>query len=101
MRAVDASDVTAITDFQTTCWRLAYRGVLSQAYLYRADVADRERRCSERLVSGTRQIALAEIDSAVVGVVGWGLADVDDVPALEPMSLPVAADQRGTGLAGN
>jgi hypothetical protein len=40
VRAVDASDVTAIADFQTTCWREAYRGVVSQAYLDRVDVAE-------------------------------------------------------------
>jgi len=43
------------------------------------DVAHRECRWSARLVSG-REIALAEIGSAVVGVVSWGLADVDDAP---------------------
>ena len=32
-------------------------------------------------------------------MVSWGLADVDDVPALELMSLYVDADQRGAGLA--
>jgi len=100
VRAVAASDVTAIADFQTRCWREAYRGVVSQAYLDRVDVADRERRWSERLASGTRRIVLAEIGATVVGVVNWGLADVDDVPALELMSLYVDADHRGTGLAG-
>lgn len=61
VRAVDASDVTAIADFQTTWWREAYRGVVSQAYLDLVDVADRECRWSERLASGTRRIVLAEV----------------------------------------
>jgi hypothetical protein len=72
VRPVDASDVTAIADFQTTCWREAYRGVVSQAYLDRVDVADRERRWSERLASGIRRIVLAELGATVVGVVSWG-----------------------------
>jgi GNAT superfamily N-acetyltransferase len=99
VRAVTASDVPSIADFQTTCWREAYRGVVPQEYLDRVGVEDRERRWGERLASGTRHIALAEIGTAVVGVISWGLADVDDAPALELMSLYVAADQRGTGLA--
>jgi GNAT superfamily N-acetyltransferase len=99
VRAVSDSDVPAIADFQTTCWREAYRGVVPQEYLDRVGVEDRERRWGDRLASGTRRIALAEIGSDIVGVVSWGLADVDDAPALELMSLYVAADQRGTGLA--
>jgi GNAT superfamily N-acetyltransferase len=99
VRAASASDVTAIAEFQTTCWSDAYRGVVPQAYLDRVGVADRERRWSERLDSGTRRIALAETGASVVGVVSWGLADVEDAPALELMSLYVAVDHRGTGLA--
>jgi GNAT superfamily N-acetyltransferase len=99
VREVTDSDVTAIAEFQTTCWREAYRGVVPQAYLDRVGVADRERRWSERLDSGTRRIALAEAGSSVIGVVSWGLADVEDAPALELMSLYVAANHRGTGIA--
>jgi len=99
VREVRAGDVPAIAEFQTTCWREAYRGVVPQEYLDRVGVEDRELRWGERLASGCRRIALAEIGSDIVGVVSWGLADVDDAPALELMSLYVAADQRGTGLA--
>ena len=99
VRAVTAGDVPAIADFQTTCWREAYRGVVPQEYLDRVGVQDRERRWGERLASGSRHIAVAEIGSAIVGVVSWGLSDVDDAPALELMSLYVAAEHRGTGLA--
>ena len=99
VRAVTAGDVPAIADFQTTCWREAYRGVVPQEYLDRVGVEDRERRWGERVESGSRHIALAEIGSDIVGVVSWGLSDVDDAPALELMSRYVAAGQRGTGLA--
>jgi GNAT superfamily N-acetyltransferase len=99
VRAATRRDVAAIAAFQTRCWGEAYRGLVSAAYLDRVSVADRQRRWHERLVSGARQIELAEIDTEIVGVVSWGLTDVDGAPPLELMSLYVAADQRGSGLA--
>jgi GNAT superfamily N-acetyltransferase len=85
--------VLAIAEFQTTCWREAYRGLVPQDYLDRVSTADRERRWRQRLVTREREIALAESAAAVVGVVSWA------APPLELKSLYVAADHRGTGLA--
>jgi GNAT superfamily N-acetyltransferase len=73
--------------------------VVAQTYLDAVSAADRESRWRDRLASGARRIVLAEIGSVVVGVVSWGLTDVEDAPALELKSLYVAADQRGSGLA--
>jgi ribosomal protein S18 acetylase RimI-like enzyme len=99
LRRASVSDVRSIAEFHTACWREAYRGLVPQAYLDRVGVDDREGRWRDRLLSGARQVALAEEGAAVVGVVSWGQSDADDVPALELKSLYVAAGQRGSGVA--
>ena len=81
VRASAAPDLPAIAEFQTACWREAYRGVVPQEYLDRITVADREARWGERLVSGARHVAVAELGEPVVGVASWGLSDVTDVPS--------------------
>jgi hypothetical protein len=64
--------VGAITEFQAECWREAYRDLVPQGYVDRVSVEDREVCWRDRLVSGSRKIALAESGNAVVGVVSWG-----------------------------
>ncbi|MBJ7601846.1 MAG: hypothetical protein JF888_01400 [Candidatus Dormibacteraeota bacterium] len=59
----------AIVKFETECWQEAYRGIVPRAYLERASEAAREVRWRERLLARARQIALAELDKAVLGVV--------------------------------
>lgn len=66
------SDVASIAAFRTECWQEAYRDLVPREYLDRVSVEDREVRWHNRLVSGTRRIALAESGNAVVGVVSWG-----------------------------
>jgi hypothetical protein len=83
--------VGAITEFQAECWREAYRDLVPQGYVDRVSVEDREVRWRDRLVSGSRKIALAESGNAVIGVVSWGEPNASDAPALELMSLYVAA----------
>jgi len=99
LRPARPSDIRSIAEFQTDCWREAYRSLVPPAYLDRVSVEDREARWHDRLLSGARQIALAEVDGALVGVVSWGYSDTPDAPALELMSLYVAAEHRGTGVA--
>jgi GNAT superfamily N-acetyltransferase len=99
VREAAVADARAIAVFQTTCWREAYRNLVPQDYLNRVGVDEREQRWRHRLLSAERAVALAELDSAVVGVVSWGQTDVSDTPSLEVMSLYVAAAHRGTGLA--
>jgi GNAT superfamily N-acetyltransferase len=93
-----SADVAAIAEFQTECWREAYRGLVPQDYLDRVGVSDRAVRWRERLVDGTRQVVLAELER-VVGVVSWGRTGMVYLPVLELKSLYVDAAQRGTGLA--
>lgn len=98
VRRATVDDAGAVAEFQTGCWREAYRGLVPQAYLDRVTVADREVRWRQRLASGERLVALAEAGGGVIGVVSWGTADVPDVPPLELRSLYVAAGHRRTGL---
>ena len=72
LRPASLSDVGAITKFQAECWREAYRDLVPQGYVDRVSVEDREVRWRDRLVSGSRKIALAESGNAVIGVVSWG-----------------------------
>ena len=99
LRPASLSDVGAITKFQAECWREAYRDLVPQGYVDRVSVEDREVRWRDRLVSGSRKIALAESGNAVIGVVSWGEPNASDAPALELMSLYVAAGHRGSGVA--
>jgi len=72
---------------------------VSQAYLDRVGVIDREVRWRDRLVSGARTIALAESGTTLIGVVSWGQSASADAPALELKSLYVDAGHRGSGVA--
>jgi GNAT superfamily N-acetyltransferase len=100
LRPAVAADIRAIAEFQTRCWRQAYRGVVAQEYLDQIDADRREVNWRQRFISGSRQIALAEIDGALVGVVSWGWArDPDGAPPLELKSLYVDATQHGSGVA--
>jgi GNAT superfamily N-acetyltransferase len=100
LRPAEAADVRAIAEFQTRCWRQAYPGLVPQDYLDQLDVDRRETMWRRRLVSGSRRIALAEIDGDLVGVVSWGQArSNDDAPPLELKSLYVDAARHGSGVA--
>ena len=71
VRAARAQDAGAVAAFQTAVWREAYAGLVPQDYLDRVGVGERLERWAGRFATGSRQVALAEDDGAVVGVVGW------------------------------
>jgi len=99
VRRAALADAAAIATFQTECWREAYRGVVPQEYLDRVGVAEREVRWRDRLATGAREIALAEWDNLVVGVVSSTATGTREIAPVELASLYVAAAHRGTGLA--
>lgn len=103
IRPARASDVRAIAEFQTRCWRQAYQGLVPQDYLDRMDADRRTDRWRRRLSTGSRRIGVAESDgrpAELVGVVSWGpAAESEDAPALELKSLYVAASRHGSGIA--
>ena len=98
IRSATLADIQAIAEFQTACWREAYRGLVPDAYLDGVSVGDRAFRWRERLVSGSRQIAVGWAGEDVAGVVSWGPAE-DGEPALELKTLYVGEQHRGGGLA--
>ena len=88
-----------IAEFQTACWREAYRGLVPDSYLDRVTATDRQARWRSRLATGARQVALGHVGDALAGVVSWGACDEADAPERELMSLYVAGDYHGTGVA--
>lgn len=95
IRRAAPDDVEAIAEFQTTCWREAYAGLVPQDYLDRVTVTDRVRRWRHRLATGERQIALALAADSLVGVVSWSPTG----STTELQSLYVGAGHRGRGVA--
>jgi ribosomal protein S18 acetylase RimI-like enzyme len=100
IRSASAADVVAIAEFQTRCWRDAYAGLVPQAYLARVGVPEREARWLDRITTGSRDVALAELDGRVVGVVSWGTTPLPGAPARELKSLYVASAEQRRGLGG-
>ncbi len=97
IRRAQPSDVLAVAEFQTECWREAYRGVVPASYLAAIGTDERIQRWHTRLAPGGREVLIAWVDGQVGGVVSSGLTKGE--PRLEVMSLYVRADLRGTGLA--
>ena len=96
-RAAGYADVFSIAAFQTAVWNEAYRGMVSQDYLDRTTVADRELRWADRIES--RGILLAERDGELVGVASSRVRDDDRPgPRLELASLYVGNGMRSHGL---
>lgn len=94
-RIASVDDARAIAEFQTSCWRESYVGLVPQDYLDSVGAATRQRRWATRIFERHRTVLIAESDGAIVGVAAHGLRD----EVLELMSLYVAAGLRGSGLA--
>lgn len=91
------SDVVAIADFHTTCWREAYRGLVPDDYLDSVDARARERRWRQRIVAGERQVAVAWAGGLIAGVVSWATRTTTaEVPPLELTSLYVGRPSGAT-----
>ena len=99
-RPATVADARAIAEFQTETWNEAYAGLVRADYLERITVEVRLARWGGRLEAADRQILLAEQEGRVVAVTSFGpRRDAFDGPALELMSIYLAAEARGTGLA--
>lgn len=99
VRAATASDVRAIAEFQTVCWREAYEGLVPDSYLDRVDADAREARWLARAGTRTRNVAVGHVGSTLAGVVSWNMCAEPAVPPLELKSLYVGAAFYGTGVA--
>ena len=94
-RIASVDDARAIAEFQTSCWREAYVGLVPQDYLDSVGAATRQQRWTTRIFERQRTVLIAESDGAIVGVASHVLRE----EVLELMSLYVAAGLRGSGLA--
>lgn len=78
-------------------------GLVPSSYLERVGANEREARWRERLSTGDRFIAVAELASEIVGVISWGAAHESAMVGLESRlelkSLYLSAQMRGRGLA--
>ncbi|MFI2752115.1 GNAT family N-acetyltransferase [Cellulomonas sp. P22] len=99
VRAAVSSDVRAIAEFQTACWREAYLDLVPRSYLDGVDADAREMRWRERVVTGTRHVAVGRVAGSLAGVVSWGDSADSGIPPLELKSLYVAAAYHGTDVA--
>lgn len=93
-------DAWLVADFLTACWREDYAGIVPQEYLRAVGAQERVSRWRERLTTGSRLVALAELRGDLLGLVSWGAADEYGIgaPPLELKSLYVASGHRGSGL---
>jgi ribosomal protein S18 acetylase RimI-like enzyme len=98
VRPAILTDIEAIAAFQTSCWRESYRGLVPDEYLDHVTEADRAIRWRERLISGSREIAIGWAAAEIAGVVSWGNPE-DGSRLLELKSLYVDKNHRGSGLA--
>jgi GNAT superfamily N-acetyltransferase len=99
LRAVP-EHLDALVDCQTTCWREAYTGLVSDAYLYDPQRAARRHQRWARILSGERAAWVAPAGEQIVAVATSGPSrDEPADPPTELMTLYVRAAWHGTGLA--
>ncbi len=99
IREATPSDLEAIASLHTRSWRLAYRGMLSDAYLDGDLLADRRALWQQRFSTPTanQYIAVAEVDHAIVGLAcAFGDHDARWGTLLE--NIHVAPEHKGGGI---
>jgi len=100
VRPATVADAQAIGVCQRTCWRQAYRGLLSQEWLAAMDDAERAQMWRQALAESTApNLTVAEIDDRVIGFAAAGTSN-DDPPVrdLELYTLYVLDTEYGTGV---
>lgn len=99
LREATPYDLEAIASLHTRSWRLAYRGMLSDAYLDGDLLADRRALWQQRFSapSANQYIAVAEIDDAIVGLAcAFGDHDARWGTLLD--NIHVAPEYKGAGI---
>lgn len=72
IRRATVEDSLAIARMHISTWQHAYRGIVSQAYLDRLSVANRERMWVEVFERASWEILVAETAAEIVGFVSFG-----------------------------
>ena len=99
IRSATVDDTSAVAEFQTITWNEVYDGIVSADYNDRTTVDIRAARWHERIAGG-RSVLVAERDGRIMAVTSWGQRRDDRGGAdLELMSIYLAPEARGTGLA--
>ena len=99
IREGTVDDARAVAEFQTATWNEVYEGIVSAEYNSGTTVEKRAARWAQRL-AGERAVLVAEHEGRVVAVASAGERRDDRGGAdLELMSIYLAPDVRGTGLA--
>jgi ribosomal protein S18 acetylase RimI-like enzyme len=96
IRTATVDDALAVETVRVTSWKLAYRGVVPDAYLD-AMVVDAARRVSI-ISAGAATTLLALEDGAPVGMAAFGPSRDDDLEGLELFALYVLPDAWRTGV---
>ncbi len=80
LRAARLEDAEAIEAVRVEGWRLAYRGIMSDAFLdgYTADPEHRRRRMIEGSADNVAELVAEDVDSRIVGWIVASPADRDD-----------------------
>jgi L-amino acid N-acyltransferase YncA len=83
VRAATAADARAIGEVQVLTWRVAYRGIVDDAFIDSLTIEAREASWRERLddIGGMVILVLESADGAVVGFASGGPCRVPDVAA--------------------
>ncbi len=101
IRSGQVSDADDVGRFQTRCWDQTYRGLVPDSYLDGTTWQMRSARWRDRMVSGDRQVWLAEDSGHLVGVASTSRPTLANpqLPGLELSSIYVDAAAHGSGIA--
>lgn len=99
IREAQPSDLNSIVQLHAQSWRIAYRGILSDAYLDGDLLADRMSLWGPRFATpaANQYIAVAEMDNTVVGL-ACAFGSYDDVWGNLLENLHVAPTLKGAGI---
>jgi ribosomal protein S18 acetylase RimI-like enzyme len=81
IRAAEAPDAEAIARVRVAAWRAAYRGLMPDSYLDRADLEGAEaEQLRDRLanIGSTARVSVAEIGGRIAGYCAYGRSADDD-----------------------
>jgi ribosomal protein S18 acetylase RimI-like enzyme len=100
VRPIRPSDVPAVARTVVAAWKVAYRGIVSNAFLDGLDVEETEQVWHEIVEMGDRTNLVVEVDRQAIGFVGFGAArdeDTDPAQVAEVYGIYVHPDHWRTG----
>jgi ribosomal protein S18 acetylase RimI-like enzyme len=101
LRTATPEDVTAMSAITVRGWQVAFRGLFPDDFLDAMDPTRRESAFAERVNSGQSHHAAVAVDGQVVGFVGLGPPDTEDLEPTrvhEIWGLYIEPERIGTGV---